>query len=116
MRYKCAHCNACPCCNNILITRATSLKINNSSSVPVLQKEFSSVSLLSESDGSKTPGSDTGAAATPNSPPQTQKVFYLMCGFCHWTTRESGIPDATISNYEKSFFFGFISKQKIFYQ
>ena len=46
-----------------------------------------------------------GAAATPAQQPPTQlpKVFYLMCGFCRWSTRDAGIPDALSSVYSKSF-------------
>ncbi len=22
-----------------------------------------------------------------------KKMFYLVCGFCRWTTREAGLPD-----------------------
>lgn len=47
-----------------------------------------------------------GAAATPAQQPPTQlpKVFYLMCGFCRWSTRDAGIPDALSSVYSKSIF------------
>ena len=32
-------------------------------------------------------------------PTPAQKVFYLMCGFCRWTTRDVKMPDATNSDY-----------------
>ena len=39
----------------------------------------------------------TGSAqATPTTPTAT-KVYYLMCSFCRWTTRDVGIPDVTTS-------------------
>lgn len=41
-------------------------------------------------------GSQTTTPTTPQTA-QAQKVFYLICGFCRWTTRDAGIPDATIS-------------------
>jgi len=35
------------------------------------------------------------AASQPATPQPQPKVFYLMCGFCRWTTRDVGIPDVT---------------------
>jgi dynactin 4 len=79
-RYRCANCYSCPCCDNILIVRASSQKIpkdnSNSNSTPLDSQQ-----------------------------PTSQKVFYLLCGFCRWSTRDSGIPDATTS----LFFFQFNS-------
>ena len=89
MKYKCFGCYSCPCCKNILITRATSLKPAGSGAQPTPS---------TASDSPATPVAPAVASSQPpTSPPQAQKVFYLMCGFCHWTTRESGIPDATHS-------------------
>lgn len=34
------------------------------------------------------------AVVTPTTPVAT-KVYYLMCSFCRWTTRDVGIPDVT---------------------
>ena len=27
-----------------------------------------------------------------------KKMFYLVCGFCRWTTREAGLPDQPVGN------------------
>ena len=36
---------------------------------------------------------------SPSTTTQSQKVFYLMCGFCRWTTRDVGIADVTTGIY-----------------
>ena len=30
-------------------------------------------------------------------------MFYLVCGFCRWTTREAGLPDQPVGNNNTSF-------------
>lgn len=39
------------------------------------------------------------AVPNPEDPTKTipQKVFYMACGFCRWTTRDGGIPDQRTS-------------------
>ena len=32
--------------------------------------------------------------------PTTQKVYYLSCLNCRWTSREVGIPDQTVGKFE----------------
>jgi hypothetical protein len=92
LKFKCFGCYSCPCCKNILITRATALK---PSAGATLLTPISSDPATPDSTGRP-----EGSTNPPTSPPQAQKVFYLMCGFCHWTTRESGIPDAVTSKFK----------------
>ena len=79
LKYKCTACYNCPCCKNSLIIRASSAQ------------KAAAMAAKTEVKPEKKPEDTTTV------PPQ--KVFYLMCGFCRWTTRDAGIPDATISNF-----------------
>ena len=46
-----------------------------------------------------TPQNDpTSPVSTPSPVPTVAtKVYYLMCSFCRWTTRDVSIPDVTTS-------------------
>lgn len=76
-KYKCSNCFNCPSCQHTLTTRGSSI-------------------------AAKTASPSTTPTPTSSSPEtqqvqQPQKVFYLACGYCRWSTRDAGIPDATIS-------------------
>ena len=30
--------------------------------------------------------------------PTTKKMYYLVCGFCRWTTRDIGLPDQPVAS------------------
>lgn len=66
-KHRCGNCFECPSCGHTLSTRGT---LSLAPAVGV--------------SGSTTPGE------TPMTP---QKTYYLLCAFCRWCTRESGIPD-----------------------
>ncbi|VDL22597.1 unnamed protein product [Hymenolepis diminuta] len=66
-KHRCGNCFECPSCGHTLSTRGT---LALAPAVGV--------------SGSTTPGE------TPMTP---QKTYYLLCAFCRWCTRESGIPD-----------------------
>ncbi len=63
-----------------------------------------SVSLSSNSTQTlqiQTPSSNNAANSpidsTQTTSNQSQKVYYLICGFCRWSSRDVGIPDANTS-------------------
>ncbi|VDM32658.1 unnamed protein product [Hydatigera taeniaeformis] len=67
-KHRCGNCFDCPSCGHTLSTRGTLA--------------------LAPATGAGSAGSTSG-----DSPLTAQKTYYLFCGFCRWTTRESGIPD-----------------------
>lgn len=73
---KCSNCFDCPSCKHALSTRAASLL------------DGAAGSTFDESLGKE------GQQGTGTS---TRKVFYLICGFCRWSTREAGIPDQNLA-------------------
>ncbi len=68
-KHRCGNCFDCPSCGHTLSTRGT----------------FALAAPPGASPG-------TAAAATP------QKTYYLVCAFCRWSTRDSGIPDQRASS------------------
>lgn len=62
---RCSECLECPVCDQLLLTRATTIQVP------------------SPEDSSKM---------------ISKKMFYLVCGFCRWTTREAGLPDQPVGN------------------
>ncbi|KAL5106655.1 Dynactin subunit 4 [Taenia crassiceps] len=67
-KHRCGNCFDCPSCGHTLSTRGTLA--------------------LAPATGTGAMGSTSG-----DSPMTAQKTYYLTCGFCRWSTRESGIPD-----------------------
>ncbi|VDK32497.1 unnamed protein product [Taenia asiatica] len=67
-KHRCGNCFDCPSCGHTLSTRGTLA--------------------LAPATGKEPTGSTSG-----DSPMTAQKTYYLLCGFCRWSTRESGIPD-----------------------
>ncbi|EUB54988.1 Dynactin subunit [Echinococcus granulosus] len=67
-KHRCGNCFDCPSCGHTLSTRGT-------------------LALA--------PAAGTGPAdpTSGDSPMTAQKTYYLLCGFCRWSTRESGISD-----------------------
>jgi len=84
-KYRCPNCLSCPCCKNTLITRASTI----AKSAPQTPTP-----IPTSADGQQAP---LVAPSPAPAPLQSQKVFYLVCGFCRWSTREAGVPDATIT-------------------
>uniref|UniRef100_A0A1A9X006 Dynactin subunit 4 n=1 Tax=Glossina brevipalpis TaxID=37001 RepID=A0A1A9X006_9MUSC len=70
----CASCFDCPCCQNTLSPRATT--------VIVSRKPEESDSDSSKGDSSKV---------------ITKKMYYLSCLACRWTSRDVGIPDQVVA-------------------
>lgn len=98
LKFKCSNCYSCPSCKNLLMIRASTSKNKEAiAAAAAAAATASTPSSASESGGSaaQTPASQP---ATPQVP-QLPKVFYLMCGFCRWSTRDAGIPDALSSKY-----------------
>lgn len=108
LKYKCSNCYSCPSCKNLLMIRASTAKNKE------LLAAASSASIVQQDDGKSstsatTMQSDINAVQTPTvlmvsgqtsqqpQQPHIPKVFYLMCGFCRWSTRDAGIPDALSS-------------------
>lgn len=87
-KFKCLNCFACPLCKNSLMMRA--------SSGTAAQKAAIKAALAAEQSKKDQAGADASQATTttPTTPVAT-KVYYLMCSFCRWTTRDVGIPDVT---------------------
>ncbi|CAF0759649.1 unnamed protein product [Brachionus calyciflorus] len=94
VKYKCASCFNCPVCKNLLLIRASSIKPPKDGVQSPLAVSQSSPALVTQ-----TPNASSSNPATPQQSPQApqqgQKVFYLICVFCRWTTRDVGIPDVT---------------------
>lgn len=67
-KHRCGNCFDCPSCGHTLSTRGTLA--------------------LAPATGIGPTGSTSG-----DLPMTAQKTYYLLCGFCRWSTRESGIPD-----------------------
>lgn len=90
-KFKCLNCFACPLCKNSLMMRA--------SSGTAAQKAAIKAALAAEqSKKDQATGADQATAVTTTPAPTTPvatKVYYLMCSFCRWTTRDVGIPDVT---------------------
>lgn len=63
--YRCSECFECPACDQLLLTRATSIQV---------------------------PSAEDPSKTIP------KKMFYLVCGYCRWTTREAGLPDQPVGN------------------
>jgi len=61
---QCSECFECPACDQLLLTRATSIQV---------------------------PSAEDPSKTIP------KKMFYLVCGFCRWTTREAGLPDQPVA-------------------
>ena len=73
-KHRCGNCFDCPSCGHTLSTRGTLV--------------------LAPAAGSGGPLDTSAAGAAAGDPPMTtQKTYYLLCSFCRWTTRESGIAD-----------------------
>lgn len=68
------------------------------SSGTAAQKAAIKAALAAEQSKKDQAGADASQATTttPTTPVAT-KVYYLMCSFCRWTTRDVGIPDVTTS-------------------
>lgn len=61
------------------------------SSGTAAQKAAMKAAALAAEQNKNNAGGDQPAPA----PPVATKVYYLMCSFCRWTTRDVGIPDVT---------------------
>ena len=64
---RCANCFDCPSCGHTLSTRATSMQIQ----APT--EDGTNVKLV------------------------TKKLYYLVCAFCRWTSRDAGLQDQVIN-------------------
>lgn len=60
---RCANCFDCPSCGHTLSTRATSMQLQ----APT--EDGTNVKIV------------------------TKKLYYLVCAFCRWTSRDAGLPD-----------------------
>lgn len=93
-KFKCMNCFACPICKNSLMMRA-------SSGTAAQKAAMKAASLEAEknkgSAAGSTPQSDPTSPVSSPAPVPTvaTKVYYLMCSFCRWTTRDVSIPDVT---------------------
>ena len=76
LKYKCSNCFNCPLCQHTLTTRGSSINMQKKSEASTTSDGTSSV--------------------------QSQKVFYLICGCCRWSTRDANVPDATSSKQNKN--------------
>uniref|UniRef100_A0A915K5V0 Dynactin subunit 4 n=1 Tax=Romanomermis culicivorax TaxID=13658 RepID=A0A915K5V0_ROMCU len=68
---KCTNCYDCPSCGHALSIRAAGLVEAASGAGSTFDESLAKDATISA----------------------TKKVYYLMCGFCRWSTREAGIPD-----------------------
>jgi hypothetical protein len=69
---------------------SVSLSADNSST-SLFQSQSSLITSANPTDSTQTQPS------LNNISNQSQKVYYLICGFCRWSSRDVGIPDATSS-------------------
>ena len=65
---RCANCFDCPSCGHTLSTRATSMQIQ----APT--EDGTNVKIV------------------------TKKLYYLVCAFCRWTSRDAGLPDQSVAS------------------
>lgn len=82
-KFKCLNCFACPLCKNSLYLRA--------SSGTAAQKAALKAAHLAAEQNKILPPTETSSSTHP----VASKVYYLMCSFCRWTTRDVAIPDVT---------------------
>ena len=99
LRYKCAACYCCPCCANPLIIRGAPQRSSASAASKSTGGSSGSGQLSPSGSSEAVAVQQQSTSSSSSSPPQaSQKVYYLICGFCRWTSRDSGIPDSTSSN------------------
>lgn len=65
---RCANCFDCPSCGHTLSTRATSMQMQ----APT--EDGTNVKIV------------------------TKKLYYLVCAFCRWTSRDAGLPDQSVAS------------------
>jgi len=110
LRYKCFVCYNCPCCQNSLNVRASSLQsaqkaaaaaaalLANQGVTNVSQPIATTSPDLSVSQTQPTSPA-TGSSASPDAPAgqsqSAQKAYYLICGYCRWTSRDVGLLDCS---------------------
>lgn len=63
---RCSNCYDCPCCFQTLSTRAVAAPIRTPAGAVEDVKDLKA---------------------------QPKKVYYLLCSFCRWSSRDAGIPD-----------------------
>jgi dynactin-4 len=113
LKFRCGTCYSCPSCKNSLIIRASSITSSqkaaaaaaaaaaaNSIWLPANNLQHSiSPTLVSATLGEETTFNSTAMTPTTGMSvsSQSQKVYYLICGFCRWSSRDVGISDATTS-------------------
>jgi len=51
--------------------------------------------LLTRATSIQVPSTEDATKTVP------KKMFYLVCGYCRWTTREAGLPDQPVGNILK---------------
>lgn len=85
-KFKCMNCFACPLCKNSLMMRA-------SSGTAAQKAAMKAAALAAEQNRNN--ATTSGEQPAASAPPVATKVYYLMCSFCRWTTRDVGIPDVT---------------------
>lgn len=97
---RCQNCFECPVCSHTLVTRTTTTQRSSAVSTPASALETAtpksessgtdvSAKRTTEAEGQKKAGESEGGP---------KKVYYLLCTFCRWTTRESTLPDATTAS------------------
>ncbi len=112
MKYKCFVCYNCPCCQNSLNVRASSLQsaqkaaaaaaalLANQGVTSLTQSTTSTTSADStasqtQSTSSTTAGNSAAPDAQTAQSQQAQKAYYLICGYCRWTSRDVGLLDCS---------------------
>ncbi len=89
-KFKCMNCFACPLCKNSLMMRA-------SSGSAAQKAAMKAAALAAEKNKIKLEPVKQEVASGSGGQPLPSKVYYLMCSFCRWTTRDVAIPDVTSS-------------------
>lgn len=108
MKYKCYVCYNCPCCQNSLNVRASSLQsaqkaaaaaaalLANQGVTSLPQPTTAPDSAASQAQPtSSAAGSSTSPDAPASQAQPTQKAYYLICGYCRWTSRDVGLLDCS---------------------
>jgi dynactin-4 len=98
-KFKCMNCFTCPCCKNSLNMRASNAQ-KAAAKAAAAAAAATSVSSSPQSTNAQVTSTQGTSSTEPSSTQQQQtpqKVYYLSCAFCRWTTRDVGIPDVLSS-------------------
>ena len=104
-KFKCMNCFACPLCKNSLMMRASSGSAAQKAAMKAaaLAAEKNKIKLEPvklepvKQEPVKLEPVKQEVASGSGGQPLPSKVYYLMCSFCRWTTRDVAIPDVTSS-------------------